>query len=136
MSIVFYATTLMLTKVSILLLYMNVFYHSWVRPASYVVFGAIIITHVWAYYVIFSACRPIQAFWDPSTPDAVCNPPQYFLANQYLAIATDFIMFFLPLPVVWTLKVRWKQKVLLMSLFALGFLYVSPVPFPFGRAPH
>jgi hypothetical protein len=103
---------------------MNVFYHSWVRPSSYVVFAEIVISQVWSYCVIFTACRPIEAFWNSRVTDAVCNPPHYFLANQYLAIATDIIMFFLPMPVVWNLKMRWKQKLLLLGLFSLGFLYI------------
>jgi hypothetical protein len=121
-SFVFYALSLGLTKVSILLLYVSIFYHSWVRPASYVIFGILILSHIWAFYTIFSACVPIEAFWDMTIQGAVCQPQAYFLANQYLSIAIDLIMFFLPIPVVYGLKIRWKQKCLLLFLFTLGFL--------------
>jgi len=110
-----------LTKVAILLLYVSIFYHSWVRPASFVVLAIIALVQVWQYYVLFSACVPLKAFWD-ITVRGRCHPQVYFLSNQYLAIACDFLVFLLPIPVVAQLKIRLRQKILVLWLFALGFL--------------
>ncbi|OAA63522.1 hypothetical protein SPI_03685 [Niveomyces insectorum RCEF 264] len=130
-SILFYTLSLTCSKLSILMLYIQLFYHSWIRPASLGLLAVVALSQIWVLYVIFSACTPLAAFWDPALaaagPDASsssgssCHPQVYWLSNQYLLIATDFLVFLLPLPVVWTLKVRRRQKILLVFLFALGF---------------
>ncbi len=93
---------------------------------SYSILSVVILSNIWVGYVIFSACTPLAAFWDTSISPATCHPQAYWLSNQYLFITTDFLIFFLPIPVVWRLKIRWSQKLLLLFLFAMGFLYVPP----------
>lgn len=69
-------------------------------------------------------CIPIEGLWDP-TVSAVCNAigpdPQFYMASVG-NIVTDFIILLLPLPVVWKLKLRRPQKVVLFVVFGVGFL--------------
>lgn len=123
-SILFYSLSLTFSKLSILALYLIVFPYSWVRSVSFFLLAVVAASQIWMLYVIFSACTPLQAFWDPSIVGATCHPQAYWLANQYQLIATDFMIFLLPLPVVWRLKVRPGQKILLVFVFAMGFWYV------------
>jgi hypothetical protein len=129
-SIIFYSTSLQLTKLSIVIVYIQIFYYSWIRHASYGVLVVLLGTQIWVFYVIFTACDPLPAFWDPTIVPAVCRSQAYWLSNQYLAIATDFIIFLLPVPVIWDLKIRLRQKCLLLFLFTMGLLYVFPSPGP------
>ena len=120
-SIVLYALSLTLTKVSIVLLYLTLFAHSWVEKASWATLGLVVVTNIYMLYVIFTACIPLEAFWDRSIPGN-CHSQAWWLSNQYTHIATDIIIFLLPIPVVWTLQVRWRQKLVLVGIFAMGFL--------------
>ncbi len=95
---------------------------------SYSILTVVVLSNVWVAYVIFSACTPLEAFWDTTIMPAVCHPMAFWLSNQYLFITTDFLIFLLPIPVVWALKVRMGQKMLLVFLFTMGFLYVYLPP--------
>ncbi|CAK7199424.1 hypothetical protein SEUCBS139899_002104 [Sporothrix eucalyptigena] len=120
-SIFFYSLSLTFSKFSILALYLVVFPYSWVRSVSVFLIFVVAASQIWMLYVIFTACTPLQAFWDSTIVGATCHPQAYWLANQYQLIATDFLIFLLPLPVVWRLKVRPGQKILLVFVFAMGF---------------
>lgn len=48
--------------------------------------------------------------------------------NAILLLVTDFVVFLVPLPAVWTLRMARKQKYMLLGIFGLGFLYVSIYP--------
>ncbi|KJR89713.1 uncharacterized protein SPSK_06256 [Sporothrix schenckii 1099-18] len=120
-SILFYSLSLTFSKLSMLALYLVVFPYNWVRSVSFILLAVVAVGQTWVLYVIFSACTPLEAFWDPTILGATCHPQVFWLSNQYLMIATDFMIFLLPLPVVWRLKVRPGHKVLLVFVFAMGF---------------
>ncbi|CAK7221958.1 hypothetical protein SCUCBS95973_004676 [Sporothrix curviconia] len=120
-SIFFYSLSLTFSKFSVLALYLVVFPYSWVRSVSVVLIALVAAGQIWMIYVIFTACTPLQAFWDSTIVGATCRPQTYWLANQYQLIATDVLIFLLPLPVVWRLKVRPGQKPLLVFVFTMGF---------------
>ena len=42
--------------------------------------------------------------------------------NSIGNIVSDFIILLLPIPVVWRLQLRLKQKFAVMGIFGLGFL--------------
>lgn len=44
-----------------------------------------------------------------------------------LAISTDLLIFIVPIPAIWPLKLPRRQKVVLVGIFTIGFLSVYPV---------
>ncbi len=79
----------------------------------------------WTLWVVCTACSPLEAYWDANIEPVSCHPQSYWLANNYIHIGTAFLVVLLPIPVVWGLQVRLRQKLLLLCLFAMGFGYVS-----------
>lgn len=73
-------------------------------------------------------CHPLEAFWD-RTVKGECRPESYMWAAIALHIATDFLIFLLPMPVVFRMSVPRAQRVSLLLVFALGFMFVSETPF-------
>jgi hypothetical protein len=67
-------------------------------------------------------CVPIQFLWDKSI-SGHCLPllPAYY-APAAISIATDFGTWVLPLPIIKSLQLPRRQKIMLMSIFRLGFL--------------
>jgi hypothetical protein len=114
--------TLFFTKVSILLLYLRILGHQHSRYAAYVIMGVVVLTNIWTLVTVVTACIPLQAFWDRTIEGARCLPQVYFFANTGLHMATDFLIFLLPMPVIFKLKVKRGQKIALYCIFALGFL--------------
>ncbi len=124
-SILFYALSLAATKVSILLRYARFFRHTWAEKGAYLLLALVIVTNVWILYVIFTACIPLQAFWDTSVVGTTCHTYAYWQSNNSLNIATGILVLVLPLPAVWKLQVHWGQKATLLTILPLGFMYVT-----------
>ncbi|KAM6514584.1 hypothetical protein FSOLCH5_008822 [Fusarium solani] len=69
-------------------------------------------------------CQPIHGFWD-KTVDAKCipNQPQWYI-NAAGNIATDVMVFLLPIPAIRSLRLPRTQKFILAGIFSLGFFTV------------
>ncbi|KAK7953235.1 hypothetical protein PG988_013929 [Apiospora saccharicola] len=68
------------------------------------------------------ACRPISASWDPlQAGTATClDRPAIYVATAAIGVLTDVMLLAFPLPTVLNLKIKTRQKVALVGLFALG----------------
>lgn len=126
--------SLLFTKISILLLYIRILSYQHARYAVYAILAIVILTNgIWTFVTVMTACTPLNAFWDRTIPDAWCRPLVWWYANTGLHIATDVLLYVLPLPVIVNLHIKLRQKIVLYAVFALGFLCVPP-PVPSSRA--
>ncbi|CAK7209847.1 hypothetical protein SCUCBS95973_000580 [Sporothrix curviconia] len=120
LSIVFYYACLGTVKTAILLQYLRVFAVK-MRKITLV---ALMLIGLWSTALVLVsvlACRPIRGFWD-RTVAANCVPslPQWYV-NAAGNIATDVIIFTLPIPVLWRLNLPRSQRLSLIGIFCLGF---------------
>lgn len=72
----------------------------------------------------FTACIPLNAFWDGSVQATYCHSNEVYYGLTGLQIGTDFLIFLLPLPVVWSIRAPKDQKIVLSIMFSFGFLCV------------
>jgi hypothetical protein len=78
---------------------------------------------------IFVLCIPLQAWWDKTITDKKCQKGlDGMWALICLHIVTDFLIFALPIPVVARMRLATKQKLGVLFIFALGFLYACSNP--------
>ncbi|KAM5370443.1 hypothetical protein ACJA88_010024 [Fusarium oxysporum] len=126
LAILFNTISLHLTKISILLLYARVFTKRSYRIAIYIVGAVVGASFVYNLTITFLACRPIHGFWKPSSQ--TCLSSDYWIVSTVLHLGTDLIATILPLPILLMLNINRKEKIILVILFALGFL-VSVVSF-------
>jgi len=123
-ALLFYSLTLCFTKVSILLLYLHIFAFRWLRWCTQVMLGVVAITSIWNLVSTLTACIPLRAYWDMRVPATFCHVQNVWWANLGMLMVTDFLIFLLPIPVVWSLKLPKRQKYILVAIFGLAFLYV------------
>ena len=116
-----YNLSLCFTKISILLLYLRVLTHGYIRKVTWVAMGIVVIYSAWGLGMYLSMCIPLHKMWDPSVSGS-CHPLSVWWALTYLHIITDFVIFAIPIPVVVTLMVPVRQKAGLLVVFTLGFL--------------
>jgi len=119
--LVSYITSLTFAKISILLLYLSIFTTRYMRIAGRVLLAIVIAVSLWAFVCSITVCVPLQAYWDPSITTGKCWSAQVWLFNLTTHLATDYMIFLLPMPVILALQVRAKQKFALVSIFAMGF---------------
>jgi hypothetical protein len=118
-------TSIALTKLSVLLLLLDILVAFWFRKAAYAVTVLAASYVVWVFVTNIIPCIPIHAFWDLSIPESErwCMPlRQKMLADTTVNAALDVAIFCLPLPVLRTLTLPRKQKLWLCVVFTLGLM--------------
>jgi hypothetical protein len=124
---------LMFVKISVLLFLLNISgttrWLRWVLRANLV----LIFSSTFAFcFVIWFQCTPVQGNWDPTVPGRKCIELKKFMDATYvlsaITVFTDFLCALMPLPIIWKLKLNTKTKIGIMSVIALGLLYVPLVP--------
>lgn len=120
--ILFYLLTLLFSKVSILLLYIHLFTFKWARLAGQILLGIVILAHLYMAAATFTACIPLQSYWDFTIEKKYCHPQSIWWSNTGLHMITDFLIFLLPMPVVWSIQLPKRQKLALSGVFGFGFL--------------
>ncbi|RYP31784.1 hypothetical protein DL767_005562 [Monosporascus sp. MG133] len=129
-AIVLFYPALMITKVSILLLYLDIARYSqkFLRIGSYV---ALVISSVGGFVLTFMSafrCRPVQAAYDLSIKNPSCIPIQsILLSSAPINIATDLAILVLPIPGFTTLPVSLLRRTTVISTFMLGVIAVTVV---------
>ena len=119
-----YNTSLFCTKASIVLQYLRVFPGKPMRYACYAALSFIGVYGTWAIVSAYVTCVPVPKFWDNTIEGGCLNMEALWLSNAIVHIITDVCLLSMPMPVLSSLKLPWKQKVALMAIFALGGLYV------------
>lgn len=116
-----YNLSQIMTKVSFLLQYRRIFADGMTR---HVCFWLILFLTLWGVtqeFLVIFACIPTSQFIDGMADICISSIMVWYLTS-IMNIVTDFIIFLVPIPAIHKLALRLKQKVLVMSLFCLGFL--------------
>lgn len=109
--------------ITILILYIRIFPHTWLHKVSIWMGGLSTVWTVTNDIIIIVQCTPVKFFWDRKVPGGHC-----IRANQYYAAAAAISMFLLiavfclPLPIVWKLQVSKGRKWGLALTFGVGAL--------------
>ncbi len=121
-SAILYRASLVAIKICFLLHYLRIFPLGNVRRFCFILLSIIAVWGLLQVLLVIFQCRPVSGFWDKST-DSVCLPLAP-LSYVHAAgnIVTDIAIFALPLPVLNTLSLPWAEKLLVFSVFGLGFL--------------
>ena len=120
-----YKVSLQLTKVSLLMFYMRIFHHiRWFNRLSIGVIVALTVYLVATTVTSIAQCTPVARAWDTSIPGSCIQLNSFFIFNGTVALATDIIVLFLPLPLIWGLQIPLGQKLALVPVFGLGIFIV------------
>ncbi|KAI6319612.1 hypothetical protein MCOR30_008571 [Pyricularia oryzae] len=114
-------------KISILLFYLRIAPTLWFHRAIWVIISAVACyTIIFAGMLLFG-CNPIRSFWVPELlgTGQCLDAAVLYMAIAASNIASDCILFILPIPIILPLKMRWTQK--LGVLFILGIASLTVV---------
>lgn len=96
--------------------------HDWVQKTLKVLMVMVILTCMTGVGLVFTACIPLTAYWDSNVHAAYCHSTDAYYAILGIQLGTDFLIFLLPLPVIWSMRAPRDQKLMLLMLFSFGFL--------------
>jgi hypothetical protein len=131
---VFYATSISLAKLSIVVLYLRVFPTQLLHNICFATSGLIVI--MWVASIIAIISEAIQTKGASAVEfheDEWMTYVDYHLAASIINAVTDVILCISPLPIVIKLQMSKRDKTIVSGLFGLGFLYALPLfaIFPF-----
>ncbi|KAF2036556.1 hypothetical protein EK21DRAFT_83513 [Setomelanomma holmii] len=118
-SLIVYYLSLGLTKGSIVLQYLRVFTTKKFQISAWVIMGVVVTYTLWTVFSSIFACRPIRAFWTREKASCINQFAMWF-TNAAINIVTDFAIIILPIPVIRSLNLGRRQKIALISIFAVG----------------
>ncbi|KAK3291051.1 uncharacterized protein B0H64DRAFT_51130 [Chaetomium fimeti] len=115
--------SIVMTKLSVLLLFLDIFLTAWPRRATYVIIVLTALFGVWIAVTNIFPCIPIDSSWKSEEPERRCMDigQGKSLTDAVVSFVLDMAIFCLPLPVVWPMTLPWRQKAWLYFAFALGF---------------
>ncbi|KAI0008608.1 hypothetical protein F4779DRAFT_618487 [Xylariaceae sp. FL0662B] len=121
-SIMLYNIALMFVKLTFLVQYYRVLAVKRMRTIFLI---AMVVIGCWSLSQVLISifiCDPISGFWDRSlgAKCVISNLLQWYI-NSAMNIATDIVIFVLPMPVLSHLNLPRVQKFVLIGIFSLGF---------------
>jgi len=120
---VIYNLSQIITKISILLQYRRIFRDDFTRRLS---LGMLLYLVAWGItqeFLVGFACIPVSIF-DPTRAGKCIETIIVWYLTSVMNIVTDFIIFLTPMKAIKNLQLQTRQKILVASIFCLGFLYV------------
>ncbi|KAI1466650.1 uncharacterized protein F4812DRAFT_451617 [Daldinia caldariorum] len=116
-----------LVKISILHLYVRIFPDRHFQILCYVVMGLVTAGALGLFIRLLLQCTPLEAVWNAAIlatdPTAHCvNRKGKSLSDPIINTSFDITLFLLPLPQMWRLQLELKKKLMVIGIFAVGFL--------------
>jgi len=79
----------------------------------------------------FSACHPFTGYWAVPPPNPQCTTLEHFaIVQAAFNLSSDILIIAVPIPMIVSLSLPLKQKVVLGILFSMGTFVVSSLLFP------
>ncbi|KDB20632.1 hypothetical protein H109_07385, partial [Trichophyton interdigitale MR816] len=118
---VLYKLVICLAKVSILLLYLRIFYvHQYFRRICICLVVFTILSGIAFIPPTIWQCSPVEAYWDRSIPHTCLSSFPNWLSYAIINITTDVILLVLPVQQILRLQLTKRDKIALILVFLLG----------------
>jgi hypothetical protein len=111
-----------LVKIGILLQYRRVFA---IPVLQALTFYGLVIMIAWTITIAFLntlICVPVAKFWNSALSGHCTDPLTVWYVMAGFNLVTDITVFCMPLPVIGSLNLPRKQKIMLLAIFSIGFL--------------
>lgn len=116
-----YIWSLCLVKVSLLVQYRRIFMVQWLQRTSIVLIAIAVVWNMAQSVLVSFGCVPMGLL-RPWMADTCLDSLTIWYIAAGMNISTDFIVFLIPIPLINSLQLPTRQKVLLFLVFCLGFL--------------
>ncbi|KAL0940477.1 uncharacterized protein CTRU02_203240 [Colletotrichum truncatum] len=116
------------TKLSLLAFYLHLSPQKWFRIAIWIGITVVSLNTACITALMLFQCNPIQKGFDSTITGGSClNAAILYMATAVSNIASDVMLFVLPMPMVFKLHMRMAQKLGLVIMFAVGSIALRTV---------
>jgi hypothetical protein len=114
-----FATTAV--KISIIHLYMTMFPGLRFRRVCYATMVLALCYFVSVIVETLAMCKPVQFNWDKTIKGhCIKNAPTAYIVAAVSNLLIDVIIVAMPVPVLWSLRMKTKKKIGIVAIFSLG----------------
>lgn len=122
----FYVPSNMLSRISVIFLYLRIFTDKWARAACWFVMAFLVANCVATIIAAQLECTPLAYTWDKSIVGGSCfNQVLWYQVTNFPNIAGDVMIALLPVRTVWGLKASTARKAGIAAVCLLGSMCVS-----------
>ena len=114
--------SLALTKISILLFYKGIFVTPIFKTCVWIMIALLAAWAISTDLTQLFMASPITDAWNVKVDHFVIDYKPFYLAVAGMSLVFDFLVLCFPLPVISTLKMAFKRKVMIAGIFWLGAL--------------
>jgi len=116
----FYDLALVNVKLGILAFYYRVFVYPVFRRIVLALAALVLAWGVGITITLLLVCRPLSAYWDSRVAGECLHIVTFTYFTNVFNLASDIIIFLLPVPMIWHLQLQTKKKLMLSLIFCLG----------------
>ncbi|CAG9988282.1 unnamed protein product [Clonostachys byssicola] len=113
------------TKLSLLLFYLQISPQTWFRRAVWVSIAVVSLSSLIIVCFMYFGCSPPQKAFRLKTEGHCVNAGIFYIATAVSNIVTDVILFVLPIPMVYALRMPRIQKFGAMMVFGIGSITIG-----------
>ena len=114
--------TVTLIKISLLILYRRTFTTKKFRYVIYAIGAIILANAIENIFGFLFQCIPVKKFWTPMLPGHCINQSLFITLASAFYMVTDFVIYIMPMPVIWHLQMTKRRKLELSIVFLVGGL--------------
>ncbi|KAK1983925.1 integral membrane protein [Colletotrichum cereale] len=120
-AIAFYQAAFTAIKTTFLLQYRRAFLLPAFQKLCNIFIALIIAFGISQVVSVSLACIPLRSLWDATVPGRCIALLDWWYIGSSISLATDVAIFVMPLPLLRTVQLPLRQKVVLIATFGLGF---------------
>jgi hypothetical protein len=121
----FLGISIMLTKLSILMLFLRFVPRGYLRIVIYIIMAIVAVYSLVTSFVWVYACQPLEKFWDLTVTGGSCiNWLKITVFNGVMNTTTDAAVLLLPFLLLRNVQLPKRQKIGVMIVLMTGGLYV------------
>lgn len=107
----FYVPSNMLSRVSVVILYLRIFTDKWARAACWAVIGFLVANCLATIIAAQLECTPLRFAWDKTIIGGRCfDQILWYQLSNFPNIVGDVLIMVLPIKTVWGLKASFARK--------------------------
>ena len=122
---ILYVFAFVTIKMSFLFFYLRIFPGRKMAWACYILIGILACQCIEEVLVVVFQCSPVDKAWNSATPGKCLSLLGFFYVSFGIKLGIDLAIFFLPIPVLWHLKLPRGKKFGISVMFLLGLLWVT-----------
>lgn len=125
---VLYGFSIMLTKLSVLTLFLRFVPPGKLRVTIYIIMITVVLYILVGSFDWVYTCRPLEKYWDLTITTGSCiNWVKIAVFSSAMNALTDFVLLVLPLIILRNLRLPKRQKVGVVLVLMTGGLYVNSI---------